>query len=192
MEQAGCRSPAFDRHVQGFEGQVPIIGRAHRPAHDVSREQIDDRVQVDLAARADHKFGGVADPSLIGRVGGKRARQHVVGDRLIVIAQRRVLVPTTHARDQSFLSHQTCDALSTDALLPLDEVVVDARTPVIASALREGRLNQRLQSAVFPRMRRFRARLPGIEPTGAHVKIAAQGREGEGGLLCGDPGDLYA
>ena len=68
MEQPGVRTPALQRHVERFDREVTVVHRADGPPHDESREQIEDRGQIQLATRADDELGGIAHPPLVGRV----------------------------------------------------------------------------------------------------------------------------
>ena len=121
---------------------MSIVARGDRPAHHVPREQVEDRGQIDLDAGADHEFGGVADPALIGSLGGRRASQHVIRGRLIVGAHRRVLIPAAHQRDETVFLHQPSHAFPTDVFLPLDEVIVAPWAAVIVAASGERRVDQ--------------------------------------------------
>ena len=51
--------------------EVPVVDRAHCPAHDKPREQIQDCREVQPALLADHELGRVAHPAAIRRVRGE-------------------------------------------------------------------------------------------------------------------------
>ena len=53
VEQAYLRAPALERHLQGFDRDMPVVHGTDGPSHDEPREQIQDRREVELAAAAD-------------------------------------------------------------------------------------------------------------------------------------------
>ena len=121
--------------------------------HDEPREQIQDRRQIELAAAADDELRRVADPPLIRRGRREVAIEQIGCDRLIVIAHRRHLVALAEPRLQARFLHQAHDPFAADMLVLLEEILVDARTPVALVALGEGRPHQHSQSTVVARMR---------------------------------------
>jgi hypothetical protein len=56
MEQARLRASSFQGHVQRAERQVPIVDRAQRPADHESRVEVEDRREIELAARANDEL----------------------------------------------------------------------------------------------------------------------------------------
>jgi hypothetical protein len=54
-----------------------VVDRAHRPGDEESREEIENDGQIQLAALADHELGGVADPTLIGCLGGELSIEQI-------------------------------------------------------------------------------------------------------------------
>ena len=86
------------------------------------------------------------------------------------IAHRRHLVALAEPRLQARFLHQAHDPFAADMLMLLEEILVDARTPVALFALGEGRPHQHSQSTVVARMRRFRARARRIEAAGRDVQ----------------------
>src|SRR5581483_4329370 len=102
-------------------------------------------------------------PTLIRALGRELLLQHVVGDRLIVIAVGGDLVAFHHAGFQLLFLHQPDDPLAADVLAPFYEVVIDARAAVVAAPAFERRVHQYLQSLIFLRAFRDGTRPPGIE-----------------------------
>ena len=68
MPQPDVRTSAFERHLQGFDSDMPVVHCADGPPDDEPREQIQDRREVELAAAAapDDELGRIADLSLQG------------------------------------------------------------------------------------------------------------------------------
>jgi hypothetical protein len=111
---------------------VPAIHRAHRPADDEPREQIQNHRQIELAAGADDEVGGVADPALIWGCRLELPVEQIARHRLIVIAHCRVLVRLADPRSQAFFLHYPHDALTAHTLPQLDQILVDARAAISA------------------------------------------------------------
>jgi hypothetical protein len=88
---------------------MSVVDGADRPADDKSREEIEDRRQIQLAAVADDQLRRVADPPLIRPLGGELAIQDIVGHRLIGIADRRQFEAFARPRPQPVLLHQADD-----------------------------------------------------------------------------------
>ena len=105
-----------------------------RSTDDKAGEQIEYRREVQLAAGPDDKLRGVPDPSLIRPRRLERLLEEIVGDRLVVIADRRVLVPLPHAGLEAVLLHQSHDAFAADANLLLDQVFMHARISSCSAA----------------------------------------------------------
>jgi hypothetical protein len=84
----------------------------------------------------DAQLGRVADPALIGRLGGEVLPQHVVGVQSVVIAVGGDRLPLDHPGDEAVLLFDPNDSLPTHMLAPLDEVIMDARTAVVPAAAR--------------------------------------------------------
>src|ERR687895_676856 len=126
MEEPHLWTPAPERHLERFDRQVPVIDRAHGPAHDEPRVQVEDRRQVQLATLADDELGGVADPALIRRVCRELTVEEIARHRLIVITHGRAREPFPDPRPQSVFLHQPDHALATDAFLLLEEILVNA------------------------------------------------------------------
>ena len=91
-----------------------------------------------------------------------------------------------------FILHQAHDPFAADMLVLLEEILVDARTPVALFALGEGRPHQHSQSTVVARMRRFLARARRIEAAGRDVQRPTKSRDRELGLLRRNPGKRHA
>ena len=51
MQQPGLGAAALQRHLERLDRQVPIVDGADGPADDEPREQIEDRREIELAAR---------------------------------------------------------------------------------------------------------------------------------------------
>ena len=153
--------------LERLQRQVPIVDRADRPADDEPREQIEDRRQIQLAALADDELGRVADPALIRRVGRELPVEQIRRDRLVVIAHRRALEALPRPRFQPVLLHQPNHALAADALLLLEQVLVNARAAVPLLARVERGAHQHPQLPIALRVRRFRPPAPRVEPARA-------------------------
>jgi hypothetical protein len=82
--------------LEGSHRQETIVHRAQCPAHHVAGIEIQDGGQVQLA-RSDEELSGVADPALIRCVRVEPPAEQIGCARLIVLAHRRALVPTTNA-----------------------------------------------------------------------------------------------
>jgi hypothetical protein len=128
---------------------MAIVDRADRPADDKPGIQIQDHRQVGFPVLADAQFTRVADPPLIGSLGGELLLQEVVCNGLIVIAIGRDLVALPYARFQAFFLLQANDPLPTHVFAPLDKVIVDARAAVVAPAADERRVQEDLQASIF-------------------------------------------
>jgi hypothetical protein len=64
MDEAGRRSLAFHGHRQSFERDVGVEGVAHRPAHDLAREHVDQGGQKQPAF-AGPDVGQIREPDLV-------------------------------------------------------------------------------------------------------------------------------
>jgi hypothetical protein len=63
MQQSGIRAAPLHSHVERFQRQVAIVDGAQRPPDDETRIEIKDGGEIELRAAADHKLGGVAEPT---------------------------------------------------------------------------------------------------------------------------------
>jgi hypothetical protein len=72
-----------------------------------------------------------AEPPLIRGLGLEATREEVRRDRLVVVADRRALVPSAHAGHEALLLHQPNDPLATDMLVVGLEVLEDPRAAVV-------------------------------------------------------------
>ena len=135
MEQADLGAPARERRLQGGDRQMAVVHGADGPPHDESREQIQDRREVELAAAADDELGRVADPPLIRRVRLKPTVQQIGRDGLVVITHGRVLEALAEPRHQPVFLHQSHNAFAADVLVLLDQILVDTRAAVAVLAL---------------------------------------------------------
>jgi len=75
----------LDRHGQSGDGQFRPHVVTHRPANDISCEEIEDDSQIEPAFRGWH-IGYIGEPYLIGPFGNEVLIEPVGGDRKIVIA----------------------------------------------------------------------------------------------------------
>ena len=90
--------------VQGRQRQRSVVARAHRPADDPAREEVDDGGQVDpLYERPDG--GDIGHPDLIGRIGCEITLQQVVRDSLGVFAVRGRFEAPLLARCETVFLH---------------------------------------------------------------------------------------
>jgi hypothetical protein len=145
MQQAGVRTATLHRHLEGPDRQVSIIRRAHGPADDKTREQIQNGGQIQLAAAADHELRRVADPALIECRRRKLAVEQIGRDGLIVIAHRRVLESFARPRLQAVFLHQPHDPLPAHRDLQLEEVLENPRTAIPLPARLKRRAQERRQ-----------------------------------------------
>lgn len=88
----------------------------------------------------------------------------------------RALEPLANARLQVLFLHQPHDPLPTDPDTLLDEVLVNAGTPIPVATRVERRADEHAQLTIPPRVARFRPGPPGVEPQ----LIAFLGRRAEG------------
>ena len=102
------------------------------------------------------------------------------------------IAPRGRAELQARFLHQAHDPFAADMRVLLEEILVDARTPVALFALGEGRPHQHSQSTGVARMRRFRARARRIEAAGRDVQRPTTSRDRELGLLRRNPGKRHA
>lgn len=86
--------------------------------------------------------------ALIRAIGGEVLPHQAVGHWLIVPAVRSALVALAHEGLKALIRPQADDTLATDVLAPLDEVVMEARAPLVAAAARERCMQQDLEAAV--------------------------------------------
>ena len=176
MQQAGVRTAALQRHLERLDRQVPIVDRADGPADDEPREQIEDRREVELAAAADDELRRVADPALIRAAAPRTADRadwpRPAGrDRSSSCTLNRLPRP----RLQPVFLHQANDALPADALVLLDQILVNARAAVPLPARVERRAHQHLQAAIVAGVRRLRSALPGVEAAARHAADTDRG-----------------
>jgi hypothetical protein len=109
---------------------VAIVDGAERPAHDERGIEIEDSGEMELRAAADHELGRVAHTPLIRPLGVELTRQHIGGDGLIVLADRRRWESLPCARPQAVLAHEASDALGADVLAGLVQILPDAGAAV--------------------------------------------------------------
>jgi hypothetical protein len=135
MDQAAALSGAAltDGLVQGIEHEA----RGHRcrdaPAHDLAREDIDDKGHIDHSHPGRH-IGEVRHPELIGGICGElpvdlvvRAGLRRIGDRGLFLAARNPL--------QSMLSHEPFHGTARDIVRLSAKLMPDLARPVAALAL---------------------------------------------------------
>ena len=101
-----------------------------------------------------------------GAVGRELPVEQIRRDRLIVIAHRRALEAFPRARLQAVLLHQPNHALAADALVLLEQVLVNARAAVPLLARVERRAHQHAQLPIALGVRRFRPPAPRVVPAG--------------------------
>src|SRR3954451_8946684 len=191
VQQPSLGTPALDRHLERLDREMPVVDRAHGPADDIPRVQIQDRGDEQLRAAADEKLRRVADPALIRPARGELPIQHVAGDRLIVIAHGRHLVAASCPGHDPLLTHQPSDALLADPLAVVDEIFPDARPTVRSTAGLVRRPHAHAQMAIAAGVGRFRAALPRVEAAARDLQTATQDRYRVGGLLRGDEPESY-
>src|SRR5258708_374471 len=133
-------------------------------------------------------MGRVADAPLIRRIRLELAVQQIRRDRLVVITHGGQLVAFAVPRPQAVCLHQARDPFAADVLVPLDEILVDARAAVPLLALVERGPHQHAQSAIVTGMGRFRTALPGAEATARHGHAATENGDRMLGLLRRDEG----
>src|SRR5262249_49567516 len=162
-----------------------------RPADDKARVQIQNRREIEFAAGADQELRRVAHPALIRPLGAELPRQHIGGDRLIVLAHRRGPEAFARAGAQPLGAHQTRDALFAHVLTLLAEVFPDPRASVSPTAGLVRRADPHPQMSVASDAGRFGPPLPRIEAARRDAQRAATVRHREIGLLRRDPGKPY-
>ena len=90
MQQAGLRAP---RRFNAISSALNVRWRsltALSAQPTMKREiQVEDRRQIQLGAAPNHELGRVADPALIRPRRRELPREHIGGDRLIVLAHGR-------------------------------------------------------------------------------------------------------
>ena len=192
MQQTRLGTPPLQRHLERLDRYVSIVDGADRPPDDESREQIQNRSEVKLAAAADYHLRRVADPSLIRSFSFELPVEKIGGDRLIVIAHRRDLETLAQPRNQAVFLHQTGNTLRTDSDSIFEEISVNAGAAVPRTALFERRTHQDAQPSVFSCVRRFWPALRSIETAGRDPKNFTERRDRKLGLLRVDPGEDYA
>ena len=94
-----------------------------------------------LAALADHKLRGVADPPLIRSLRRELPIQQIRRHRQVVVAHRRTFEPLTLSGLQLLLLHQPNHALAADVFVSLQQVLVDAGAAVTSLARRKRRVH---------------------------------------------------
>src|SRR5258707_68546 len=124
---------------------MSVVYSAHRPAHAESREQVDDRGQVELGAAGRLHLVGVADPTMIRRVGIEVALEDVGRDRMGVLAIRRVLETLWRTCTETLLLHEPNHSIAANLLAILKKVLVHAGTPVCLPARVKRRLDLHLE-----------------------------------------------
>src|SRR5215203_6714678 len=192
MQQTGIGTAALDCHVEGSQRQVTIVYRAQCPADDEARVEIEDRREIQLGVAADNELRGIANPALIRPLGGELSIKHIGRHGLVVLAHRGRSEALASPCAQPLLPHQPADALLTDALTRLVQVLPDARPAVAPAAgvMRGPDLDAQL--AVSHRARRRRPLLPRVEATRRDRQGPTTLRHRELGPLRGDPGELHA
>ena len=94
-----------------------------------------------------------------------------------MVAHRRALEPFPRARFQTVFLHQSDDTFATDALVLLDQILVNAGTTVPLATLIEGRPHQDAQPAIRLGMRGLRPPPRRVEATGRHLQDLTEGSD---------------
>jgi hypothetical protein len=105
VKKACVREPELDRLFEGADREVVVVRRAHRPANDEAREEVEHDGKVELGAAADNEFGGIAQPAGVRRrceVAVKQLRR----DRVAILGDRRALESPPLPRHEALGLHQ--------------------------------------------------------------------------------------
>src|SRR5436305_13537947 len=109
-----------------------------------------------------------------------------------MVAHCRALEPLAGARLQPVLLHQPIDALATDPLLPLDEILVNPRTAVPLPAFFDRGPHKNLEPSISPRVRGLGSATRGVEAARRHVQVLTELGDWKLGPFRVDPGEDYA
>jgi hypothetical protein len=191
MQQSRGRSAAPQRHAEGVERQLSRDARAHRPADDAARAQVEDHRQVEPAFPG-RNVRDVGHPHRI--AGGRRelARQHVGRDGEGMPGVRRDPIPPPPASRQAPVAHQARHALATPAPPARPQLRVDARAAVPLPTLPVNRRDLDRELRVAAGAACHGPRLGRVEPGARHRQAAAQHGHRKGGLLRGDERESHA
>ena len=192
VEEPRCRPTTLQCHLERRDDEMPVVDGTQGPADEEPGVEIEDRRQVACAAATDHDLRRVSHPPLIRRVGDKLLRKHVGGDRLVVLAHRRLREPLPHASLEPLGPHEPDDAFAADQCARVDQILVDPRTAVPAPTRLMGRADHDPQLPVSLRVRRLGPPTPRIEPTRRDLKGTTQDPNREGRLLCANEREPYA
>src|SRR5258708_7000450 len=129
MEEARFGVSGLQGHGQGVEGQAPIDVRIEGPADHTSREEVQDRCEVQPALSCPD-VGDVRDPDLVGRGRGEVPVKLIGSNRMRMPRIRRDSETPLPLALEAFLSHQTSHPLPADVLVFRLEIGMDPRTPV--------------------------------------------------------------
>ena len=129
VEEPGRGASTTERHVERPDGEVPIVDSAQGPTHDEARVQVEDRSQVDPAARRD-ELRGVPNPPLVRPRRGELPAEEIGSDRLLVVTHRRAAVPTPRSSDEPLGPHEADDALPAHPYVLAPERQVNPGAPV--------------------------------------------------------------
>src|SRR5437763_17074149 len=91
-----------------------------------------------------------------------------------MVAHCRALDPLAGARLQPVLLHQPNDPLATDALRPLDEILVNPRTAVPLPAFFERGPHENLEPSISQRVRGLGSATRGVEAARRHVQVLTE------------------
>src|SRR5262245_18783437 len=182
VQQSHVGAAALQGHLERLDGQVPIVHRAERPAHDETGVQIQDRGQVQLAAAGDHKLRRVPDPELIRNSRLEALPQEIARHRLVVVTHRRGLETLARPRHQPFKAHQARHTLAADLDLLLDQVLPDPRAAIALPAPLKRRSDQDTKASILLGMGRLRPCLPSVEPARRHSQRPALNPDRDGPL----------
>ena len=138
--------------------------RAHRPADDAAREQVDDRRNVEPAFRRPD-VGEVCDPSTVGRGSSEGAIEHVRSDGggLPLTDVRRQPTPA-RACFKPVLSHQSLDPMQPAVHAVRQQVVPHAPGAIGSVAADEARPHLGRERLIGSAALARRALEPRIEP----------------------------
>lgn len=127
MHETGGQEVAIaDGLVERCQREVRVVGRAHRPADDAAREELEEHREI-CPPVAGRDVRDVARPSVIRRGRLKVARQQVRGDRVRVVGVRGAPKTALLTRYDAVLAHQARDAFLADTNAALAKRTVHAR-----------------------------------------------------------------
>src|SRR5262245_42200975 len=185
MQQTAWRTSPSQRHGQRLERELPCDLRAHGPAHDRARAEIEDDGQVQPPF-VGPEIRDVGDPRRVGRGDRELPCQHVGRDRQGMIRVRGAAKSSPSMAAEAVVAHQPRHALAAHALPPLTQLGMHPRTAVAPAALHVNRLNCDPELLILLGPPREGSRLPRVEPRARYLQRAAQHPHRELGLLRGD------